>query len=1321
MQSGRLRIVFGLVIEEHPESLSSVPAPGPGSKKRPHRWRRRLFRIGLFLLALLVLLIIFRRPLLTALLVKLAATENIQLSLDINGTVFKNLSLRNIRAVPNGKGPTPVENISIDEVTVEYSIPALVRKGFSEFLESYTLRNAYIALKPVEGTTEQKSDLASTLHGLIQNPALFSNRVEIDNLNLVAHVPDGDFAVKKLDLSLDPAQPGALDIGLLQIPKVRTWTNLHAASSYVNRDMILTGLEIDPQIIVQKLELDASRRAQGINRLNLNGAVFGGAADFSLLVTELPGKHANKANNATAQVDSTVTDLSLEKLSKYFAGGVPAVGSVKTASIHIIGDPNTPSSWTGAVTTDIGAVQAGGEVLDRATLRLDISKGWATFGSTLFSGANWVTLQADGKLPDSLDGFAGTAISGWLDVSAGDLRHFAASVTTGKVAGDGAFDLRNNTVRASLDLHASNISATGLELSSGDFKTSVTKLLPSGSGTTGSSSPLDGLDATLDAQVSDIRAADYAVDSASAGVSIHDGAVRIGKLAVQRAANILTASGTCAVPSDLKSWSTAPATLSFLFHAPSLAAFNDEPNLKGPDGAAEAWGLLTNGPGGYRGGITASLSGLRMQDFAADGLQLNVSIRDKTAFIDNLDFELNPTDGFSAAGSAGIEKPYAYSANVRAQIRDLAKFNSLVPALKNTLAGALNLDWQGNGDISTLRSNGNLDVSLKNGRVQDIAAINVAVSGSYSPEQLDFPTFSINTSRGAIAAVIEARNDLLRVNNLAISQGGHPVITGSVAIPLDIRTPAQTETLIPEDGPLVADLASADVALDQFFPKGQAPATGTGKVTLSARGTIDQPNIRLTVAGRNLVARAANTLAPATFDADFALLGPSLSLKARMAQPSISPVEIAGTVPFPLKQILHSRQVDPNSPVQLSIRVPPTSLTFLTRLVPAVRYIQGNAQAAIDVAGTIRKPTLNGNASVDLPAIRFTDPTLPTPSGFRADIGLAGNQLTIRKLGGELSGGTFDLTGNVLFADLVNPRIDLLFTSKKALVMRNEDLTVRLDSNVRVTGPLAGASVAGDIGITQSRFFKQIEILPLTLPGHPVPKPPPAPTTNPGINTPPLRDWKFALKIHTEDPFLIHGNLANGEALVDLSVGGTGKAPTVEGNVRIENFVASLPFSNLNITNGLVYFSKDQPFVPQINIQAVSTLQDYEINVFIYGTASDPKTVMSSEPPLPQEDIVSLLATGATTANLTNGDAVAGRAAFLVLQEIYHKVFKAKAPANNESFSSRFKVDVGGVDPRTGQQELSSSFKLSEEMYFIGDLDVGGDIRGQLRYLLRFK
>ena len=1321
LQSSRRLLVLGAVNEGQPENSTPGSASTTGSPKRGRRRWRRFVRA---LLIALALLIAFHRPLLLALVhavaVEVAARQNVQLSFGVEGTIFTNISLKNISAVPNRKGPTPVEVISIEEVTVNYSISSLLRKGMSEFLRSYQLRNAFIVVKPVEGTTEQKSDLASTLHGLIQQPALFSDRVEIDNLNLIAHIPDGEFAVKGLELTLDPVQPGALSVALLQIPKVRTWHDLKATTTYTNRDMIVRGLEIDPQIVVQQFELDASQRAQGVNRLDVQGSVFGGSADFSLLVRELPGKHANNVSKALVQINSTVHGLSLERVSEYFGAGTPAAGSISEATVHLTGDPNTPSSWTGSITTDVGTVKAGGAVLDKANLRLDVDKGWGTFGTTLFSGSNSVTVQGDGRLPDTLEGFAGSTITGWLNISATDLHHFAASATGGRVAGNGTFELRNNTVRANLEITAAGVNSNGLDVSAAGMKAQIIKVLTTPDKSGSGAAVFDGLQAQFDGHVSDIRAGAYAVDSADVDVAVKEGIARIDKIAVRRANNGLSASGTCTLPRDMTSWQTTPASIDFSLQAPSIAAFDDEPNLKGPDGVVQAAGTLRNGPDGCDGSITADVTGLRMQDFSADGAKVDVTIQKSIATINSLTFSLNPTDGFSATGHVGLRAPYAYDGGVQAQIRDLSKFNAFVSNLKGGLAGALNLDWKGKGDLSTLRSTGDLQFSLKNGKVADVQTINAAIVGSYSPEQLDFPTFAITSNKGDISAVIAAQSNVLRVNNIAVKQGGRVLLTGSVAIPLDLRRPGQPETLIPTTGPLFADLVSSSISLESFFPKDQAPGKGTAMVSIKARGTIDEPDVRVIVTGSGLQAKAAATLAPAALNADFTLLGTQLSLKARIAQPSISPVDIAGTIPLPLKQVLREGRPDPQSPVQLSIRVPQSSLAVVTRIVPAIRYIQGTAEASVDIAGTIAKPVLSGAALLDLPAIRLADPDMPSVSGFRGDISFSGNQLTIRQCGGNLSGGKFDVSGGVLFKDLTNPNIDIHFVSQGDLLLRNEAVTVRADSDIRVTGPLAAASVSGDIAITKSRFFKEIEILPIELPGRPAPKPPAVPAA-PSIDTPPLRDWKFALKIHTKDPFIIQGNLANGSALIDLNLGGTGKAPTLDGTVRIENLVASLPFSKLRVTNGFVYFSKDNPFMPQLNIQAASNLQDYNINVFIYGTAQDPKTVMSSEPPLPQEDIVALLATGATTSNLTNGNALAGRAAVLLLQQLYHKVFKSKPPSDNESFISRFKVDVGGVDPRTGQQEISSRFKLSDQLYLVGDLDVGGDIRGEVRYLLHFK
>jgi hypothetical protein len=51
---------------------------------------------------------------------------------------------------------------------------------------------------------------------------------------------------------------------------------------------------------------------------------------------------------------------------------------------------------------------------------------------------------------------------------------------------------------------------------------------------------------------------------------------------------------------------------------------------------------------------------------------------------------------------------------------------------------------------------------------------------------------------------------------------------------------------------------------------------------------------------------------------------------------------------------------------------------------------------------------------------------------------------------------------------------------------------------------------------------------------------------------------------------------------------------------------------------------------------------------------------------------------------------------------------------------NRLSVDVGTVDPRTGQQQATARFRINDQFVVVGDIGVSGDYRGMLKYLIRF-
>jgi autotransporter translocation and assembly factor TamB len=213
--------------------------------------------------------------------------------------------------------------------------------------------------------------------------------------------------------------------------------------------------------------------------------------------------------------------------------------------------------------------------------------------------------------------------------------------------------------------------------------------------------------------------------------------------------------------------------------------------------------------------------------------------------------------------------------------------------------------------------------------------------------------------------------------------------------------------------------------------------------------------------------------------------------------------------------------------------------------------------------------------------------------------------------------------------------------------------------------------------------------------------------------------------IKSKDPFMIRGNLATGSAIVDMKMSGTGLHPQLQGQVRLENFEATLPFSTLTVRLGFLYFNPDDPLNPRIELQGESLIQDYTVHVYVYGTANAPRAIFSSEPPLPQEDIISLLATGVTRSSLSGGNVLASRALLLLGKELYRKIFKRGSTDDEQpktdSFFSRLSVEYSGADPRTGEQTAEAKYKISDNWILIGDLGVAGGFRGQVKYLIRFR
>ena len=53
--------------------------------------------------------------------------------------------------------------------------------------------------------------------------------------------------------------------------------------------------------------------------------------------------------------------------------------------------------------------------------------------------------------------------------------------------------------------------------------------------------------------------------------------------------------------------------------------------------------------------------------------------------------------------------------------------------------------------------------------------------------------------------------------------------------------------------------------------------------------------------------------------------------------------------------------------------------------------------------------------------------------------------------------------------------------------------------------------------------------------------------------------------------------------------------------------------------------------------------------------------------------------------------------------------------------ADKIDLDVGNVDARTGRQQVSGRYKATDRVQVIADLGSEGDLRGRVKYLVRFR
>jgi translocation and assembly module TamB len=300
-------------------------------------------------------------------------------------------------------------------------------------------------------------------------------------------------------------------------------------------------------------------------------------------------------------------------------------------------------------------------------------------------------------------------------------------------------------------------------------------------------------------------------------------------------------------------------------------------------------------------------------------------------------------------------------------------------------------------------------------------------------------------------------------------------------------------------------------------------------------------------------------------------------------------------------------------------------LRLVSSLIPGVSS-GGGAQINAKFEGTLDSPRITGRIHIDNASARVTD--FPTGlSAIKGDLIFDANQLYFQDVTAQAGGGTLHLTGSVNYTE--RPvRYDITARSDSTRIRYPEGMSWLTAGSLRLTGTTEGGLLSGRVTVERVTLTQGLEVAGALV------------STKEDISAPStsssfLRNLQFDIEAVSTPDARMQWPGAELEAEANLRVRGTWEHPIILGHIHVLSGDLLFHGNRYRVARGDINFANPFRLDPVVNVEATTTIQQYEITLNFNGPASKLTLSYRSDPPLPGNDIVTLLALGQTSAEGT--------------------------------------------------------------------------------------
>jgi translocation and assembly module TamB len=647
--------------------------------------------------------------------------------------------------------------------------------------------------------------------------------------------------------------------------------------------------------------------------------------------------------------------------------------------------------------------------------------------------------------------------------------------------------------------------------------------------------------------------------------------------------------------------------------------------------SAELRGALTGGfDGTAEGSLTGSVGAL--SDFARlAGQPLSGAAQ--------LDLALSADGGQSAeatlrlSGFALGDTASAATATVRASVADALAEPRLDAALEagGISAGGLDL----NGFAATARGGPeSLAVTLDadGPQLSLDAAADLGLAGETTRVGLTRLQAGYEGETVALAgpATVTMTPAGISVDRLALTaRGGRVVLAGRYGgADLDL-------TLEIADLPLaLAELAAPDLDL-----------TGTLQGRAALAGSLADPsgNFELTAADVGLAQARALGFAGIDADASGRWAGGRLDVRASVSSRQAGALALTAALPLRMAAGVPAVPDGGRLSAEIDGRIDLAALNTL--LAAGGSRVAGEAEIDVAVGGTVSDPAPQGE--IRLFEVAYTEPVYGIAiTDVNAVLTGTGERFELTGLNGTTpGGGSIGGSGSLSFVPEGAPAIDISLTMDDANLISGELIDGTFDADLTLGGTLAEAALTGTLTVERA-VLRIPESLPASVPTLDVevvnappelaeryreerPQQPGAEEQGGGF----ALDLDVALRAPQE--VYVRGRGLDVEVGGQIAIGGTAASPRLDGGLELRRGGLDLLGNAFGFERGQVTFTGGRDLDPRLDFLAVTEADELTVRVEVTGRASSPAFALSSEPSVPEDEILSRLLFGRSSSQLS--------------------------------------------------------------------------------------